>query len=272
MSSARERAILTLAARQHGVVARAQLLGAKVSPDVIDHRLRTGWLKRLHRGVYLVGPLTAPNTREMAAVLASRENAVLSRRSAAGLWKVQSRENEAEAVSITVVHGRAGHRPNIRVRHMPTLRPDEATVLDGIPITTPARTLYDLADLAGERELERALAESFALKLVDRAQLLRLLDRHARQPGASRLRGMLMRDTRFAFTRSEAEERFLALVRKCCLKDPDVNAKIAGYTVDFFWRAERLVVESMAGRFTPCSGASRVIAGGMQRCWRRVCV
>jgi very-short-patch-repair endonuclease len=250
MSSARgpqhmdmESAILTLAARQHGVVARLQLLRAEVSRDVIDHRLRIGWLKRLHRGVYRVGPLTAANAREMAAVLACGESAVVSRRSATGLWKVEPRENGAEPVSITVGHGRAGRRPNIRVRHMPSLMPDETTVLDGIPITTPARTLYDLADFASERELERALAEAFALRLVDRAQLVRVLDRHARQPGASRLRRLLVRDTGLALTRSEAEERFLALVRKCRLMEPDVNAKIAGYTVDFLWRAERLVVE-----------------------------
>jgi very-short-patch-repair endonuclease len=123
------------------------------------------------------------------------------------------------------------------------MRPDEVTVHDAIPITTPARTLYDLAATVRERELERALAEAFALGLIRRPQLLVLLDRHTRRPGANRLRDLLDGDSRAALTRSEAEERFLALTRKAGLHDPDANATVAGIEVDFVWRPERLVVE-----------------------------
>ena len=238
-----EQVIMSLAGRQHGVVGRFQLLRAGVSAHLVDHRLRAGDLRSLHRGVYRVGPLTAPNTRDMAAVLACGETAALSRRSAAALWRVLPRGREEDPVDVVVTRGRAGCRPGIRVRHVHSMRSDEVIVHDGIPITTPARTLYDLAGAVRHRELERALAEAFALDLVRRPQLLALLEQHARRPGASRLRGLLEGESRAALTRSEAEERFLALTRKAGLRDPDANATVAGFEVDFVWRSERLVVE-----------------------------
>jgi len=208
---------------------------------VVDHRLRVGRFRPLHRGVYRVGPVTGPRAREMAAVLACGESAAVSHRSAAVLWGMIP-GGRVEAVEVIVARGRAGRRPGIRVRHVHTITREEVTVRDHVPITTAARTLYDLAGVASHRELERAVAEALALRLVDRARILALLDHHAARPGASRLRRLLDGDTP-PRTRSEAEERFLALVRKACLRDPDANAEVAGYEVDFLWRAERLVVE-----------------------------
>jgi very-short-patch-repair endonuclease len=237
-----ERMIIELAAGQHGVVARVQLIRAGVSSDVVEHRLAAGWLRRLHRGVYAVGPVTTPKARELAAVLACGDSAVLSRHSAAGLWLL-ARQRDGEPVDVLVFRGRVGRRPGINVRNVHSLRPDETTVHDKIPITTPARTLYDLADAAGDRELERALAEAFAQRLVDRPGLLALLGRHAGRPGATRLRAIIEAGSSCARTRSEAEERFLALTRRARLQPPDVNARVAAREVDFLWRAERLVVE-----------------------------
>jgi len=255
-----DQVIAALAARQHGVVARAQVLRAGVSGDLLDHRLRTGRLRRLHRGVYGVGPVEADRAREMAAVLACGDGAALSHRSAAAVWRLLPGTPRVDAVDVTVTHGRAGRRRGIRVRHFRTLRPDELTIVDAIPITTAARTLYDLAGMVGSRsprgskaapcpvlvsrrELERAVAESYARGLVHRATLLRLADRHATRPGAGRLRRLLEGGSRLLLTRSEAEERFLALVRKARLPDPDANSEVVGLEVDFIWRAERLVVE-----------------------------
>ncbi|MGH7502078.1 MAG: endonuclease domain-containing protein [Longimicrobiales bacterium] len=238
-----EQMIMKLAARQHGVVARVQLLRAGVQPDLVDHRLRTGRLRRLHRGIYLAGPLTGPYTREMAAVLACGEHSAVSHRSAAALWQMLPPGQNGKPVEVVLTRGRGGRMPDIRVRHVHTIRADELTVRDGIPITTAARTLYDLAVLAGRRELERALAEALALRLVERSDVLALLDRRARRPGVSRLRGLVEGESRVALTRSEAEERFLTLIRKARLDDPDTNVEVAGHEVDFLWRAERLVVE-----------------------------
>jgi very-short-patch-repair endonuclease len=123
------------------------------------------------------------------------------------------------------------------------LPPEEITTLDDIPITTPARTLCDLAPFLTDRDLERALAEAFALHRVTQPELSVLLRRYAGRPGIRRLQDLVTSGTPPALTRSQAEERFLALIRKAELPQPEVNVRLEGYEVDFFWRAERLVVE-----------------------------
>ncbi len=234
---------MTLAARQHGLVTRVQLLHAGVAPDVVDRRLRAGQLRRVHGGVYRVGPLEAPHYREMAAVLACGDSAAVSHRSAATLWEILPRRGDGLPVEVIVARGRAGRRPGIRVRHIRTLRADEVTRREGIPITTPARTLYDLAGVATHRQLERSLAAALEQGLTTCSQVLSLLVHHTRGPGKSKLRALLEPGSRLAFTRSEAEERFLALIRRAQLREPEVNVTVEGHEVDFCWRAERLVVE-----------------------------
>jgi very-short-patch-repair endonuclease len=117
------------------------------------------------------------------------------------------------------------------------------TKLDNLPITTVPRTLHDLAGVAGQQELERALAQAPGLGLTTHDDLLSLLERASWRPGVSRLRALLAREAPPALTRSEAEERFLALIRKGQLPKPAVNTSVRGYSVDFLWRAERFVVE-----------------------------
>jgi very-short-patch-repair endonuclease len=235
--------IMALAARQHGVVARAQLLAAGVTNEVVEARVRRAWLHRVHRGVYRVGPLVAQNARVMAAVLVCGEGTVVSGRSAAELWRMIRRSKEESPVEVIVAGRHPLPRPGVVIRQAHSLRAEEVTVLDGIPIATPARTLYDLASLAHQRELESALAEALLQRLVGRADVLALLDRHASRPGASRLRALVTADKVIGATRSEAEERFLALIRKAQLHDPATNVELGGYQVDFLWRRERLVVE-----------------------------
>lgn len=106
-----DRVIHELAAHQHGAVARTQLLQAGVSPDAVVQRLGTGRLRRLRRGVYHVGPLVLPFTREMAAVLACGEDAAVSHRSAAVLWRALPRRATDEPVEIAVTRGRASTPP-----------------------------------------------------------------------------------------------------------------------------------------------------------------
>lgn len=139
-----EQVITAFAARQHGVVTRAQLLRADVAPDVIDRRLKARRLRQLQRGVYLVGPLMALHTREMAAVLTCGESAVLSHRAAAGHWQMLSVSAHSASVDVIVTRGRARSRSGIHVHHIRTLRRDEVTKLDGIPITTPTRSFMML--------------------------------------------------------------------------------------------------------------------------------
>jgi very-short-patch-repair endonuclease len=123
----------------------------------------------------------------------------------------------------------------------PSADPDTTTYKQ-IPITTPARTLLDLAPTLEPRQLEQALAEALRRRLTRPQALRSLLARHSGRPGVPALRRLLESDAP-AFTRSELEERFLTLVREAGLPAPEVNAKLGPYEVDFLWRDERLVVE-----------------------------
>jgi very-short-patch-repair endonuclease len=236
-----ESIIIRLASGQHGVVARRQLLGEGISAAVIARRVSAGLLEPLHRGVYRVGPVRAPHVVDMAAVLACGESTVLSHRSAGALWSAGAL-NRPDAVEVITSADR-GRRHGIRACCIRTLRTDETTTLENIPITTPARTLVDLAAVVDARELERALALTLNHGLADAASILAVLDRHPRLHGAHVLRAMIVSETQPAFTRSEAEQRFLALLRKAMLPMPEANVRLAGYEVDFYWRAQRFVVE-----------------------------
>ena len=121
-----------LAGRQHGVVTSAQLVAAGWSPTVIRQRVRAGWLRRLHHGVYLVGPLETPHTASMAAVLAT--DGIVSSYPAAVLW--DWRPPREEAIHVTLSTG-AHNRPGIVV-HRATLHPADITRRHGIPVTSAA--------------------------------------------------------------------------------------------------------------------------------------
>jgi len=239
--------IAALAARQYGVVGRQQLLGAGLPVHAIDHRVRKGGLRPLHRGVYKVGPLRGRYEREMAAVLACGPGAVLSHGSAAGLWKLLPRPAgpaRPPVVDVTVsvryrIPGRA-----VRVHRVTGLAPDETTSHKGIPITAPARTILDLSGSVRLRELERALARADRHALVERGEVEALLARYPRRPGTRTLRALLAGGAEPALTRSEAEARFLDLVRRAQLPAPEANVRVKGLEVDFLWRGPRLVVET----------------------------
>ena len=230
-----------LAEGQRGVVTRAQLLAAGVSGRAVDGRIAKGLLRPLYRGVFQVGPIAPPGMRELAACLACGPGAVVADRCAAGLWQMRPSPGASAPVDVLVCGGERRHA-GIRVRRAARLEDDDRTVLDGIPITTPARTLCDLAATLTTSELERALARAMARRLTTRAALESMLARASGRPGAHRLRALIAGDGP-PLTRSEAEERLLALVGRAGLPAPEVNVRIAGCEVDFLWRAQRLVTE-----------------------------
>ncbi|MDX6675613.1 MAG: hypothetical protein QOH11_3031 [Solirubrobacteraceae bacterium] len=236
----RDAAIARIAARQYGVVTRAQLVAAGLGRGSIEHRVAERRLHRVHRGVYLVGHVSAPPlAREMAAVLACGPDAVLSHQSAASMWSLLSREG-AE-VHVTVAERDPGNHPGIRLHRARRLHRIDVRRCQRIPVTAPARTLLDLAALIPLRDLERAVEEARVRRLVRPRQLLDALERSPGRRGAGALRGLL--DGEPALTRSEAETRMLGLLRAARLAPSAVNARVGRYEVDFLWRAQRLVVE-----------------------------
>lgn len=234
--------IARLAAAQHGAVARPQLLTAGVPAHRIDYRLRHGRLVRLHRGVYGVGPVPGRHRREMAAVLAAGPGAALGGSSAAGLLGLAAAPAAEAPVTVTTERDVRTGDPGIQVRRCTRLPDDEVRTVSGVPATTAARTLMDLADSLPDQELERAVAKALRRDLVRPGELRQIAGRHSRLPRARRLARLLDGDD-VVFTRSEAERRFLALLQSARLPRPAVNRVVKGHEVDFLWRQERLVVE-----------------------------
>jgi very-short-patch-repair endonuclease len=230
-----------IAARQHGVVTRSQLLHAGIGGGALDRRLKSDRLHRLHQGVYRVGPVCSPRLREMAAVLACGEGSVLGYRSAAVLWDLVAGGAAGPMEVIAVGHN--VRRPGVRAHRSRGVAADEVTRREGIPITRPGRTLCDLACWLSQRELERAAAKAVAAGLTDHDELMSLTRRHAGRRGIATLKAVTGRDTPPALTRSEAEERFLTMVRRARLPEPRVNVRVHGLEVDFYWGPERFAVE-----------------------------
>ncbi len=228
---------------QHGLVTRRQLLGAGVADHVIERRVRGGRLVRVHRGVYQTGTVAGTYAREMAAVLACGGECRVSHRSAAALWDLRPGAARGERVEVTMHGGKRRRIREIRTHQGRDLVPDEITTLHGIPVTTPARTLLDLGECLGPRELEQALARAERSGLVTREEVRAVVRRHPRHRGARALRPLLDDDRPTAFTRSRAEELLLALIRKARLPVPELNARLLHYEVDFLWRAHRLIAE-----------------------------
>ena len=231
--------IAALAARQHGVVALRQLEAAGVSWDAVKHRVSAGRLTRLHRGVYRLGPIHSPLASPMAATLACGPSAVLSHHSAAALLGI--RRPRPGPIDVTVAQGHPGSRRGIRVHRSRTLREGDVTRWKGIPTTTAARTLLDIAADLSRRHLQRAVEEAQIQEHLDPASLTRAVERARGHRGVAALRAASPREARL--TRSEAERRLLELVRAAELPEPLTNVRVAGYEVDLFWPQANLVVE-----------------------------
>lgn len=213
-----------------------------MSARQIQYRVETRRLRPVHRGVYAIGPIAGERQREMAAVLACGDRSYISHTTAAACWELVP-EPTTRPVSISTLRDVRLSDSGIRVHRLSRLGADEVGLKAGVPLTTPSRTLIDLAGCAGAGGLERALARALRERLVQPEEILTLLNRYPRQPGRQQLRALLESDTRLAFTRSEAERAFLEVVRSGDLRPPETNVVVHGYEVDCLWREERLVVE-----------------------------
>jgi very-short-patch-repair endonuclease len=178
----------------------------------------------------------------MAAVLACRDDALLSHQSAAALWGF--RPSVSAHVDVTAPRGRSVSREGIRVHHARQLHPDHRTVRDGIPVTTVACTLLDLAEALSPTQLQRAFEEADRLELIDMRAIDRLTERCHGRHGLKPLAALVATHRGPApLTHSELERRFLDLCREAGLPPPMVNAQVAGLEVDALWPKHRLVVE-----------------------------
>jgi very-short-patch-repair endonuclease len=239
-----DRAVGSLAGAQHGVVARDQLRALGLTASAIDGRVAHGRLHVVHRGVYAVGhAVLGPRGRWMAAVLAGGPGTFLSYAAAGALWEL--RASAATTIDITVPRSGRGSRDGLRIHRPRTLPSNETTTHHGIPVTTPARTILDLAATLQRRPLERLLDQADNMRLTHVASLDALARAHPGHRGARKLLEALSTHTPgTTITKSELEERFLTLCDERGLPRPRVNAWIVGLEVDFLFADQRLVVET----------------------------
>ncbi len=237
------RVLARIATRQHGVISRPQIDATGCDAEFVNRSLQSGRLHRIHTGVFAVGHAAlGVQGRWMAAVLACGEGSLLSHITAALLWGFVDRAPPSIHV---LVPGRGSRsRPGIVIHRARRLPAEHGTEREGIPVTTPHRTLLDLAGVLPPERLR------FALEAADRAGLLHvpalvtLCDESRGRRGVGALR-RLAREQRGAAhrTKSPPETRFLRLCLRHGLPEPRVNSRIHGYEADFHWPEANLVVE-----------------------------
>jgi very-short-patch-repair endonuclease len=233
-----------IATAQHGVVTRAQLLDAGLSPAAIVRRRRAGALITVHPGVYRVGH-SAPSTDAtyLAAVLACGDGAVLSGMAAAHLHSlVRGRPPRPEVTARTerLIEG-------VTTRRARTFDPVDAVVIRGIRCTTVARTVVDLAGVLDLDALARVCHEADVLYRVTPAHVDAVLARRPNTAGAAKLRRVLHGEERV--TLSALERQFLRLLRQNELPLPETNRHAGSKRVDCRWPDVRLTVELDGYRF-----------------------
>jgi very-short-patch-repair endonuclease len=229
-----------LVREQHGVITHAQLRALGYSRHAIAHRITTGRLHVIHKGVYAVGrPELTQHGHWMAAVLAGGAGAALSHRDAAALYEILTRR--PGPIHLSVPGHVSRRRTGIRFHERHGAAQAATTTHDGIPVTTIVQTLVNLAATETTARLTRAVNEADKRDLIDPDTLRAELDRHRGHRGVRPLRTLLDRAA-FVLTDSALEDRFLPIARRAGLPTP-VKHVVNGHQVDFHFPALGLVVE-----------------------------
>ncbi|HKH16310.1 MAG TPA: type IV toxin-antitoxin system AbiEi family antitoxin domain-containing protein [Solirubrobacteraceae bacterium] len=233
-----DRSIAALATAQGGVVGHAQLIALGLTRRAIGHRLSRGRLIVLHRGVYAVGHQALTDRgRGVAALLAAGPGAVLSHRAAAAFLLIVP----ALPARLEVTRGddRRRSRPDLVVHRSSLDFAREVRRRDGLLLTSPARTIADLAATRPAVEVERAWAEARVQNLLQPSHLAAAIT-----PGRRGARLLTRLVGEPEPTRSELERAMFAALRAAALPIPQSNVRIGPYLLDFLWREQRLVVET----------------------------
>jgi very-short-patch-repair endonuclease len=199
-----------------------------------------GKLHRLHRGVYAVGHEALSWEGRCAGAVLADEPAVASHRTAAWIWGLlRTRPGTFHLTAPT-----RRHRKELVVVHFARLGPDDRVVVDGIPVTSPARTVLDLAPDESVRDLGRLLDRAKERRLLDRRRFDALLARSRGHRGHAKLTAALRTfKPELATLRSDLERRFRRLVLAAGLPTPQTNVVVEGYELDCYWEAEGFAVE-----------------------------
>jgi Protein of unknown function (DUF559) len=247
--------ILELAARQHSLIGREQALALGMTPGQIDARVRRNRWEVAARAVYRIpGSVRTWEQRLMTAVLAAGITALASRRSAAALWRLPG--FRPGPVEVTQPRGPSSRNPRAAGHDSRFLPPRQARVVDGIPVTSPERTLLDLCGCVHPFRAERALDNALAMSLTGVHELGIMLAETGRsgRPGTAVLRRLLaVRTADYVPPASELEALVLAVLAAANLDPPTRQEWIGGTRapagrVDFVYREARLVIEADSRR------------------------
>jgi very-short-patch-repair endonuclease len=234
--------ISAIAAKQRGRVRRRQLLGAGITKAMIRTRLNSGYLTPVHNGVYVVGHTApVPLGDETAALLAVGDDAALSHVTAGVLYEVL-RVRDGTPIHVTSPHPRL-QRKGIVVHRSRTLTPADVTVKDGLPITSVARTLLDIAEMLPVRETEWALDEALGRKLVTLREIRDLIARSGGRRGAGILKRLIEWRTSDGSSRTKWERIAAKAFTSAGLVPFEQNVWHLGYQHDFFWRGPGVTLE-----------------------------
>jgi very-short-patch-repair endonuclease len=252
----RAKAARAIARKQHGVISRAQLLRLGFTSKAIEHRVNTGRLIPVFRGVYAVGRRElGPEGSWMAAILAcDEEEAAISHESAVALYGI-GRNKLLRPVHISLpAVGRRQEREGIVVHRRKA--PFEVTTRRGIRVTTPECTIIDMAASWSRDDTEGLLNEAVIRRLTTVKKVRRQIDLVGRRPGAKALRRIIDIRT-FRFTRSKLERAFIPIALRAGLPRPLTAQVVNGYEVDFYWPELGLIVETdgLAFHRTPAQQA-----------------
>lgn len=239
----RERALSELATRQHGVVAERQLLALGFTEQAIKGRLRAARLIHLHREVFAVGHgRVSRRGREWAAVLAYGPGALLSHESAAAFWGIG--RTRGATVHVTAPLGRQGVRRRRGIWiHRCRLQPEDRAADASIPVTTVARTLFDLAEVADRGRLAHAWEEADRLGLLQLREVAVVCERGYGRRALRPIRHLLATARAPTPGRSPLEARFHRFLAEHGFPEPHVNVEVLGHEVDAYWPAARLIAE-----------------------------
>jgi very-short-patch-repair endonuclease len=230
-----------LAATQYGVATRAQLNDLGYSDGAIERMLASGHLHAWHHSVFAVGH--AGLSRHglcKAAVLFRGEGALVSYQSAVWLWGLEPKL----AIPVHVSVPWRGHAQEaLTLHHCPALRAEDATEIEGLPVTSMPRTLLDYASTAKTYRLLRAIDRAERLDLLDPAAVNLITEEVRGHQGSRPLRRAMVDYQEKGFTRSGGEKRMLVALADANVRRPLVNTFVEGYELDFYWEAERFAVE-----------------------------
>lgn len=230
-----------LAKRQYGVVAYRQLRDLRFSKGHISRAQQAGRLRRIHQGVYAIGHAgLSPHARCMAAILVFPEGAVLSHWSAAWLWGLAT--TAPREVEVTVA-ARGNRRAGLRVHRVWSLHDQERTAYEGLPVTTPARTLIDIASNSSPKQLARVVDRARRRGKLDLDATDSALSRCKSRHMAQRLEEALRIYREPVSDRARSELLLLDAIKVEGVLIPDINTFVAGYEVDVYWERERFAVE-----------------------------